>query len=80
MKNFKTRAVITKLRKGNNSYYGNPSWFVYFTDCNGFTHYAKTASNASCAYRLGDYCTGKEFEISYHITNNGNMIIDYIEE
>lgn len=87
MKKQKAIVKIEDLKKGNNSYYGNPSWYVYFTklkEINGHKclvgrYVAKTASNAQCGYTIDNYYN-KLAEITYHITKTGNLIIDYVSE
>ena len=67
---------ILSLRRGNNSYYGNPSWYLGLADNKGDIYYAKTASNASIGYSVDSSWVGKVKKLEYHFTTTGNMIVD----
>ena len=68
---------ILDIKRGNNSYYGNPSYYLVLTDENNNIFFAKTASNASIAYEIGKHWVDTKKTLQYHITSSGNMIIDY---
>lgn len=70
--------TIINLERLNNSVYGNPRYSVTIKDKAGFRFYAKTASDASCGYSIGNYY-GKKKLFHYHITKAGNNIIDDID-
>ena len=80
MKKYTEIVTIERVATVGCSCYGNPTKEVCFTDSNGNYCYGKTASNASIAYALGYYCSGRKFEITYHYTAKGNLIIDYGKE
>ena len=64
----------------NCSQYGNPKKGLTLIDGDGEYYHAKTATDASIGYLLGYYSKGKKYELKYHYTNSGNMIIDYGKE
>lgn len=76
MKKIKTTALIRNIEWHHNSYYGNPSYCVWF-ECDGDILYGKTASNAQCGYTINNFLD-KLTNITYHITKNNNIIIDYV--
>ena len=78
-KNIKVFKVVSVLR-GNNSYYGNPSWHLVLLDSNKNMYYAKTASNAAVGYSIGNSWVGKKKKLTYHFTTSGNMVVDYCEK
>ena len=67
---------IINIERGNNSYYGNPSYLLTLFDENNNLYYAKTASNASVAYDINNTWINEKKFLQYHITRKGNMIID----
>ena len=74
-----TNAKLMNYERKSNSYYGNPSWYASFAnDTNSIM--GKTASNASCGYTLENFRDGRLANVTYHITNAGNTIIDGITE
>lgn len=77
MKTKKTVAKVAYVNRLNNSYYGNPRYALTLITPNGFM-YAKTASNAACGYQVSYSMVNSEIECTYHFTNSGNCIIDYI--
>lgn len=70
--------TVIELERLNNSVWGNPRYSVTIKDESGFNFYAKTASDASCAYSITNYY-GKKNLFHYHITKTGNNIIDDID-
>ena len=78
MKQLQQNFKIWNIERGNNSYYGNPSYFIWLEDQDGELHRAKTASNASVAYSVGSHWCDTVKTLKYHYTQNGNMIIDYL--
>lgn len=69
---------VIKLERLNNSVWGNPRYSVTIKDEADNYFYAKTASEASCAYSIGNNY-GKKKLFHYHVTKAGNNIIDYID-
>lgn len=67
---------ILDIKRGNNSYYGNPSYHLMLVDENNNICIAKTASNASVAYGIDNAWLNTKKFLQYHITRKGNMIID----
>ena len=67
---------IIDIERGNNSYYGNPSYLLILLDENNKTYYGKTASNAFVAYVINNTWIYEKKFFQYHITRKGNMIID----
>ena len=64
------------------SSYGNPSYWISFSDSEG--HYCRgyTASNSSAGYTASNYkyCqVDQVIYIKYHFTKKGNCIIDSIK-
>lgn len=78
MKNYTFRGYLKDYKRLANSVYGNPCYYGYFEDADGFWLNGKTASNAACAYEFLNYQEA-EREITYHVTKSGNAIIDYIK-
>lgn len=74
-----TNAKLMSYERKNNSYYGNPSWYVSFS--NGSEDITgRTASNASCGYSLTNFSDGRPCDVAYHVTRAGRVIIDDITE
>ena len=71
---------ILTIKRGNNSYYGNPSYFLGLADNDGNIYYAKTASNAAVAYSICNAWKNTTKTLVYHFTKNGNMIVDCCEK
>ena len=79
MKKFTFIGKLASYERRNNSYYGNPKYWGCFENAvTGETLSGITASNAACAYQFLNY-QDKPREVTYHITKNGNTIIDYIK-
>ena len=74
-----TNAKLVSYERRNSSAYGNPSWYVCF-DNGTDSVMGKTASNAQCGYTVENVRDGRACNVSYHITNSGNTIIDGISE
>ena len=74
-----TNAKLVSCERRNSSVYGNPAWYVCF-DNGTDSVMGKTASNAQCGYTVENFRGGKLANVSYHITNSGNTIIDSISE
>lgn len=67
----------------NTSCFGNPSYWIFFTDSDGNFHTGYTASNASAGYKASNYRYapgGSKINLKYHFTKSGECIIDYIED
>ena len=77
MKKEQQQFKIWNIERGNSSYYGNPSYYIWLEDEHGDLHRAKTASNASMAYSIGSHWCYTVKTLQYHYTKNGNMIVDY---
>lgn len=76
----KRKEFIGKLsycERLNCSCYGNPRYYGVFTNERGETLVGKTATNAACAYGFLNYQNAPR-KVTYHITRNGNIIIDFI--
>lgn len=67
---------IIDIERGNNSYYGNPSYYLALVDEDNNIRFAKTKSNASIAYAIDNTWLNTKKFLQYHITQNGNMIVD----
>lgn len=81
MKILEQKFKIWNIERGNNSIYGNPSYYIWLEDEHGDLHRAKTASNASVSYAIGSHWCDTVKTLIYHYTKNGNMIIDrYIKD
>lgn len=68
--------TIKELRRGNNSYYGNPPYYITAESENGETVTGKTASNAAIGYQLGYTYEGRTVSMCYHLTRGGSLIFD----
>lgn len=65
----------------HNSPCGNPKIEMTLHDDNFCLLHAgvKTKTDAACGYRLDPSASkGKYYDFEYHVTKNGNIIIDYI--
>ena len=80
MKYFNKDLTIISLKRGNNSYYGNPSYFVGLADKDNNIYYAKTASNSSLGYSISNYKINDTLNFKYHFTKAGNMILNSINK
>lgn len=78
MKRYEFIGKLANYERKNNSVYGNPKYTALFVDDDLNILRATTANNAACAYGFLNY-PEKMRKITYHITKNGNNIIDYIE-
>lgn len=78
MKKYEFIGKIVNYERKNNSIYGNPKYTALFADDNLNILKATTASNAACAYKFLN-CPESMRKITYHITQKGNNVIDYIE-
>lgn len=77
MKTYAFMGKLTKTKRRNNSFFGNPAWTL-FLEYDGEVIEAKTASNAACGYSVSNYKIGDLLKIKGHYTKTGNFIIDYI--
>lgn len=77
MKKIKELVTVNSTSYKSTSYYGNPSYWVNFTNSNNKTLTGYTANNAACGYGCTNF-NGKRCEITYHYTRNNNIIIDYM--
>lgn len=57
------------------SYYGNPSYWVWFRDAQGGFYSAYTGSNCACGYGVRNLKDGDKVFIKYHFTKAGNCIV-----
>ena len=74
-------AKILSITRTGHSYYGNPHHYLILQDINGNIYEARTATNADCGYGIRNKGTGENagiWEITYHYTKTGSMIIDYM--
>ena len=71
---------ILSVKRGNNSYYGNPSYYLGLADENNNIYYAKTASNAAISYEIGTHWIGTRKAKRYHIKRTEQMIVEYHEK
>ena len=74
-----TNAKLVSYERRNSSAYGNPAWYVCF-ESGTDSIIGRTASNAQCGYTVENFRDGRACNVSYHITNSGNTIIDSISE
>jgi hypothetical protein len=66
--------ILHRVERKGTSYYGNPSYWIYFSDSEGNFHAGYTASN----YKNCD--TWQVIYLDYHFTKKkGTCIIDYIK-
>lgn len=56
------------------SYYGNPSYWVWFHDEEEFEK-GYTGSNCACGYGVRNYHEGDKVLMTYHYTKAGNCVI-----
>lgn len=72
--------TIKKIERLNNSYYGNPKYYIIAKNEQGQTLVGKTATNAAIGYMLGYDSEGRKYLFDYHTTANGNIIFDYAKK
>lgn len=77
MKRKEFTGKLSDYERLNCSCYGNPRYYGVFTNERGETLVGKTATNAACAYGFLNYQNAPR-KVTYHITQNGNIIFDYI--
>lgn len=60
---------------------GNPRWIVKFDTCGGVRVEAKTITDGACGYAVDNWRLAKErlADVKFHLTRNGNFVIDYIK-
>lgn len=75
----KATATIKAVEYYNCTAYGNPSKLVAF-DVNGVCKIGRTAPNSSAGYVFCSYSIGRDYEITYHHTKSGKLLIDYAKE
>ena len=81
MKKINIIGRIVSTRYKSTSFYGNPKYFVHFeVKETKEIIWAETANNAACAYGINNSDFKKWCNITYHITRNGNYIVDYISK
>lgn len=76
------KCKLCEIEHGNNSVYGNPSYYIYFLDSNDEFHKAKTATNSYAGYDAGSYWyveSGSPIYLQYHYTKGGKCIVDRIK-
>lgn len=81
MKDFE-KCKFYGLERGHNSVYGNPSYYIYFSDAKEEFHRAKTASDSIVGYTAGCYYyaeSGSPIYLQYHYTKGGKCIVDRIK-
>jgi hypothetical protein len=79
MKNFTITATFDYYERRNNSFNGNPCYFIKFTDKDGYAYMGRTATDASSAYIICDSIKGQTFNFTCHHTKTGAIIVDYIK-
>lgn len=77
------KCTLHNVERKGTSYYGNPSYWIYFSDSEGHFHAGYTASNSSAGYTASNYkyCDeGQVIYLDYHFTKKkGTCIIDCIK-
>lgn len=77
----KMRARILSINKSGISYYGNPHHYITIEDENGDIYEARTITDGACGYGIKNKGLGKNagvWDVTYHITRNENMMIDFL--
>lgn len=77
------KCILHSVEYRNHSTFGNPSYWVHFTDSEGEFHRAYTGSNSSSGYTIKNYryCkSGVIIYMIYHFTRTGACIIDDIRD
>lgn len=81
MKRIKINGRIISATYKSTSFYGNPKFRVLFENNEtGEILRGETANDAACAYGINNSCYKTSCYITYHITRNGNLILDYLRE
>ena len=76
MKKYQKILEIIGIERLNNSYLGNPKYYLFLQDEQGEYYRGKTATNASIGYFLGWESQGKKYLFDFHETSKGNLIFD----
>lgn len=80
MRNITEVVTFNDCQYKTTSYYGNPSYWVYFRDAQNTFRSGYTGSNCSCAYSVRNHKDGDKVLITYHFTKTGSLIITNIKE
>lgn len=70
MKEYIEKVTFIRKEYKTTSYYGNPSYYVYFIDANNNYACGYTGSNCACGYSVSNYNEGDKIVIKYHFTKN----------
>lgn len=79
MKKFNLNCEVLSIERQRSSYEGNPC-FKFELMTKDYVFFAKTATNASCAYMVTLSMEHKIYNFVGHYTKNGNAIIDFINK
>lgn len=75
MKDIKTNGIFEGYKYKTTSYYGNPSYWVWFRDADNNFHSGYTGSNCACGYGVRNFKDGDKVIVKYHYTKGGNCIV-----
>ena len=78
MKRMKIVGKITDIKFKSRSAEGCPSFYVTFEDINGNKYRGYTTKNADANYGIKNEEYWKWSYITFHYTNNGSTIVDYL--
>ena len=77
------KCFLHSIEYRNHSLYGNPSYYITFTDSEGNYHRGYTGSNSSAGYTIKNYRNAMNLSpiyLRYHYTRTkGTLIIDGIK-
>jgi len=68
--------TLIKTKRKNNSLNGNPNFYFKFNTLWNETLEGINLKDAGWVYSVCSNWVGKTFTVTYHITNNGKLIID----
>lgn len=74
MKEYKKVVTFDGCEYKTTSYYGNPSYWVWFHDGENYER-GYTGSDCACAYGITNYRPWDKVAITYHYTKAGSCVI-----
>lgn len=81
MKKYTIECNYSYKQRLNSSYCGNPRFYGVFNATDDGRRIAgKTARNAMAGYEIQNCRKNKPYNVTFHVTAAGNLIIDYIRE
>lgn len=80
MKHIEANCTFEGCEYKTTSYYGNPSYWMWFKDADGNYHSGYTGSNCACGYSVRNFKSGDKVLVKYHYTQTGACIVTGLRE